>query len=228
MDTWNAVELATRIGVSLPTLHSLLDREHVVRTGRGVERSVPVAVAERILRSRPHGYSPTDLRILAALLASPLGLGSSRGIAAVAGVSPTSVGRALPRLAALGLVRRDGRRAIRAGRVTTEPRFTLDLRSPAWADVATAVAGVRLPTREIEPAARMPQSFWHLFWNAAPAALRVDQDGAFIARRMLDSGGATAVQWALEHIATADLLAAVRGRGADARTRAMVENWVAA
>lgn len=228
MDTINAVELAERIGVSLPTVHALLDREGVPRTGRGVVRTVPPQTVERILRERGSGYSPTALRVLAALLASPTGLGSIRGIAALAGVSPTSVAKLLSPLLDTGLVRRREQREIQGGRVTTGTRFALDLRSPSWAEVAEAVRATPLPARAPEPAVRVPQAFWHLFWNATPAALRIDRDGTYIARRMLDTGGAAAAQWALQHIEAPDLLAAVRGRGADARTRAMVENWVAA
>jgi DNA-binding transcriptional ArsR family regulator len=205
-----------------------LTRSSIPRTGRGVERTVPPQAAERILRERGSGYSPTVLRVLAALLASPMGLGSIRSIAAVAGVSPTSVGKLLPSLLDTGLVRHREQREIMSGRVTTGQRFTLDLRSPSWAEVAEAVRATPLPERAPERAVRVPQPFWHLFWNATPASLRIDRDGTYIARRMLNTGGAAAAQWALEHIDAPDLLAAVRGRGSDERTRAMVENWLAA
>ncbi len=227
MDTMSVVEMARRVGVSLPTAHAMLDREGVARTGRGVERRAPRDVAERVIAKRVPGYRPTEIQVLAALSVSPLGLSSVRRVAEIAGISATTASSALKRLVDVGLVTRKSCRAIRAGRVGPGTVYALNMRSERWPAVKSAVRAVRLPDRPVANAKRVPQQFWHLFWNAAPATLRVSGDGAYIARRMLTSSSMAAAQWALEHISSTDLEAAVAGRGADERTRALVHNWIA-
>jgi len=227
VDTMSAVEMARRAGVSLPTAHAMLDREGVARTGRGIERRVPRDVAERVIEKRVPGYRPTEIRVLAALSVSPLGLSSVRRVAEIAGISTTTASSALTRLVDTGLVQRKARRSIRAGRVVAETVYALNMRSENWPAVKSAVRGIWLHDHPVAEAKRVPQQFWHLFWNATPATLRVSGDGAYIARRMLNSSSMAAAQWALEHISPTDLRAAVAGRGADERTRALVRNWIA-
>lgn len=227
MDTIYPPELARRIGVSLPTVHAILDRRDVPRTGRGVPRAVPPDVAARVTREHASGYTDTEVRVLAALAVSPLGLTSARRVAAAAGVSPTSASAALTRLEGLGLVRRKERRTLRAGRAVTETLIALNLRSSQWPHVESAVRTVVLPERQAKSQSRLPRALWHLFWNTNPATLRLPEDGAYIARRMLNSTSIAAAQWALQHVDSADLLAAVSGRGTDERTRTMVRNWIA-
>lgn len=226
MDTVRTVELAERIGVSLPTVHALLDREGIARPGRGRERLVPRPVAERIIRQRAVGYSTTEISVLAALAASPLGLSSARRVAAKAGISPSAASATLARLTDRGLVKRQKRRTIWAGQARTETASVLDVGSQRWPEVRSAVRAAQLPERTVEPVDRVPKAFWHLFWNAEPATLRVAKNGAYIARRMLNSNSMAAAQWALLHIAENDLQAAATGRGTQERTRALVENWL--
>lgn len=204
----------------------MLDREGIARTGRGVKRRVPPDVAERIMRARVPEYTSVQMRVLAGLSVSPLGLSSVRRVAAVAGISPTSASAALAHLVERGLVQRRQRRGIRAGRTLTEVVFVINLRSKRYAEVQSAVRAVRPPARASSSPVGVPRAFWHLFWNAQPAKLRLASDGVYIARRMLGSDSMSAAQWALQHVAAADLRVAVAARGLDGATRAMVRHWL--
>ena len=99
-------DVARMLGVSLPAAHHALDEVGVPRTGRGRVRTVDARTAARLVASRgatpPSDRSSSELRVLAALSFSPLGLRSFRAIAEKAGISPTTVSRLVSRLAAEG------------------------------------------------------------------------------------------------------------------------------
>lgn len=225
MDTWSAPEAAHAAGVLLPTAQALLDRAGVPRTRRGVPRRAPAVVARSVAASLAPGYRSSEIAVLAALRVSPLGLDSVRRIARVAGCSPMTASVAVARLVAAGLVAKQSRRTVSAGRVVEEDCYRLDVRSPQWNVVGAAVRATRLPERDGGAGRQVPRAYWVLFWNADPTHLRIVEDGAYVAQRMLTGDSTGALRWALENLRPTDLIAATRGRGVDARVRALVRNW---
>jgi len=231
MDTVGAPAIAAAMGISLPTVHRLLDAEGIPRTGRGRPRAVPLEVAERVQRAR--GTSPVltipavEGRILAVLLRAPLGLASARRVAERAGISPTTASVHLHALRDAGLVTRQ-RRRVAEGRAIERDEWRLDTGSPRWRELAPQVRRIRLPERSDAVVDSLPDWLTHHFWNADPTALTMHSDGAYVARRLLNSGDASAMQWALKNADPSQLLDAVAGRGADARTKALVHNWIRA
>lgn len=218
MDTLIAGDIAQKIGVSLPTVHLILDAEGVPRAGRGRVRVIPPGVADRIVAEREVGQSREGTLIIRALRSAPVGISSFRSIARAAGVSPTTVSRLIPKLVSSGAVRAVDRRVPLAGKVVRETFYVAETIPTTRATERRASAGS--PTR-------IPRDFWHLFWNARPSALRLPEDEHYVARRMLRSGSFAAMQWALLNTSEAGLRDAVAGRGVDSATRAMVENWLA-
>ncbi|MDR7188117.1 hypothetical protein J2Y46_000933 [Microbacterium sp. BE35] len=147
MDTISTVELSRRLGVSLPTAHTLLDAAGVPRVGRGYSRSVPVEVVDALIAMR--GVTPrserssTELRILAALLHAEEGLPSARAVAVRAGVSPTTASRAIERLVADALLQDLRHRLPGSLRVVRR----IEVMTFMWSDALTrAVNDTRLPT----------------------------------------------------------------------------------
>jgi DNA-binding MarR family transcriptional regulator len=231
MDTITAPAIAEQLGVSLPTVHRLLDREGVPRLGRGRTRVVPVSVFERIRRAR--GTAPAlpipavEGRILAALLRSPHGLGSARRVAELASVSPTAASRHLRALLRAGLVSHHTRR-VAEHKVIDKSEWRVDTKNTYWPELAPAIRSIRLPEHRQARSDSLPRWLKHHFWNADPKTLTMRENGAYIARRLLNSGDAAAVQWALTNADPQHLRDAVAGRGADVRTKALVQNWLAA
>ncbi len=226
-----APAIAAALGVSLPTVHRLLDREGVPRPGRGRSRIVPIEVFERIKRSR--GATPflsipaVEGRILAALLRAPLGLASARRVAEVASVSPTSASVHLRALRDAGLVTRH-RRRVAEGKAVDKDEWRLDTTSTRWHELAPAVRRIQLPERPDAAVDALPDWLAHHFWNSDPKKLTMHDNGSYIARRLLSSGDAAATQWALKNANQSQLLDAIAGRGADSRTKTLVRNWVSA
>jgi hypothetical protein len=97
-----------------------------------------------------------------------------------------------------------------------------------WRTIASTVATTVLPraARMARPD-RLPRRFWHLFWNADPAALDLDADADYLATRMVLSDDLQAMAWACAHLPASALRHAARSRAADAATRSMLDNVLA-
>ena len=248
--TLSTLQLAERLGISLPRVHRLLDREGVAKAaGRGRAREVPAAVVERVIRKvgavpiRIKGLSRTDMQVLAAITRTPLGMESHRAVARKAGVSPTAAGESLRRLSSRHFVERIQRREVRG--VPRDLRlWVADYGSDAWnRETLAATAKVVLPTRNAGPAAaqasasdsrlrsasgssprRVPRRFDHLFWNVNPRKLDPTGDSDFIAARLMGADDPSAWNWATANLPKQSLLNAARMRGVPSDRRSLIIN----
>jgi hypothetical protein len=82
--------------------------------------------------------------------------------------------------------------------------------------------------RPLPEPARLPRRFWHLFWNADPSTLDLASDADYIATRMVLSDDVQALAWACAHLPADALRRAATNRAADAPTRALIANVLAA
>lgn len=229
MDNTSAPQAAEQLGVSLSTLHALLDEAHVPRTGRGNRRPVPPSVIDRAreqigaVPARVDGLSRSQMLILAALSRSPLGTSSARAAAGLAGVSPTVASRDLVGLENRGLVARVTR-TVADESARRQTYWTFAAADP---DLLRAVRRVRLPAgRSVDAGtARIPRRLYRHFWNADPASLRVGENGSYIATRLLGSSDVVAIDWALRHIRAGDIDVALSRRGVRPSARRLVQNW---
>lgn len=231
MDTLTAPELASRLGLALSTVHALLDEANVPRSGRGHLRAVPVSVVEHARKrvgavpEQPDGLSRSEMLLLAALSRAPLGVPSARAAAALAGVSPTTAAKDLRRLEHRRLVDRV-ERDVAEDRARRQVFWKVAALSP---EVLLSVRRVQLPDVQDEAdAAHLPRRLYKHFWNADPRSLRLEDDGSYIASRLLQSDDVTAVVWALRHMPDGHIDTALRRRGVKPETRRMVQNWRAA
>lgn len=228
MDTKTAPEAARDLGVALSTMHAILDEAGVPRPGRGNARPVPPAVVDMARRrlgsvpDRAHGLTRSKMLLLAALARSPLGSPSSRALAAIAGVSPTTASRDLRDLETSGLVERTTR-TVAGDRAEHHSFWRLAADDPT---ILRAVRKVTLPTLPADDdAPRLPRRLYRHFWNADPRRLSSDRDGSAIAGRLLGSDDVAAFDWALRHVSPALVDAALSRRGVAQATRRLVENW---
>ncbi|HPU39117.1 MAG TPA: MarR family transcriptional regulator [Microthrixaceae bacterium] len=224
--------LADQLGVSVPTVRrtasvlGLPDR----RTGGGHRRFSPTdskLLAER-LGTTPTvvGFSSTEVKVLAAVARHPIGLRSMRAIGRAAHVSPTTAESAVRSLVARGLVR-STTETVAEGSARDLVVYRLKL-GPGWSKVASLISQA-VPPLTMQPtdnasASRVPQRFWHHFWNVDPGQLRLPDDGDFVARRLLLSSDPTAWAWAAQHLAPRSIQAARHARGVDGPTGAMIDN----
>lgn len=219
-------DVARMLGVSLPAAHHALNEVGVPRTGRGRVRTVDAGTARALLAARgavPRSVrSSSELRVLAALSFSPLGLRSFRSIAQKAGVSPTTASRHTMRLADEGFVeQRDV--MVAGGRARREARWFAE--STGWPpDIRDAVRKTRLPQRPPQKSA-LPPDLHHLFWNADLSTLDHRVSGSYMAERLLGAPDMRAWQWALTNIPRDAVETAMGRRGVQDRTRALVQNW---
>lgn len=150
---------------------------------------------------------------LAALSRRPLGLRSARAVARVAGISPTTAGRALAALTERGVVTRVSVR-VTEGTIRDISVWTIVWRSPEWQRVAGTVGLTVLPTGPPErPSNRVPARLWHLFWDTDPRALRLDRNGAYIVDRVLRANDLPALSWMARTVDADSLRKAAARRG---------------
>lgn len=233
VDTMTTGEVAERLQVALPTVRQAARRLglHPDATSGGhlrfSERDLAALVAELGVVPRVAGLTRPQVQVLAALARAPLGLRSERAVARAARCSPTAAGRALDALLDAGLVRHDAR-TFAEGKAVAGALWRIRP-GRRWQAIAPAVAQTVLPAATaLARPARLPRRFWHLFWNADPAALDLDADAAYIATRMLLSDDLQALAWACAHLPAEALRRAAANRAADPPTRAMIANVLAA
>lgn len=219
-------EVARMLGVSLPAAHHALDEAGVARTGRGRVRRVDGGTASRLLAARgstPHSSrTSSELRVLAALSFSPLGLPSLRSIAEKAGTSPTTASRVVGRLADEGYVEQ---REVKVASGHARREFRWFANSRLWPpDVREAVRQTRLPHRA-ENSSPLPRELHHLFWNADVSTLDPRVSGSYMAERLLGAPDLRAWRWALSSLPRDAVETALGRRGVSEQTRALVRNW---
>jgi len=230
MDMWStsgqvARSLGTSVARVLRTVPSLSTPP--AHTAGGHVRFTPGQVVELsdLLGVVPTGADRPrqELFVLAALLRRPLGLRSTRAVAAAAGVSPTTAAKVLDSLEEEGLV------------IQTEQRLVegRPIRVRVWrANRASAKFGALRPTlRLVRPprsycsrrsdSDRLPRQLWHNFWNADPSKLRLSTDGTYIAGRLLNSNDPQSLAWLLSEMNPDTIAAASRMRGVDPARRAL-------
>lgn len=214
--------------MSLPTVHRILDREGVPRSGRGIPRLVPARICERIVRTHSALRSDSEVLVLAAVQSRLHGVASAREVARLAHISPTKAGKTLRRLVDARLVVRRTIRTMWAGAVVPRERYQIDITHPDWSALRPVVDRIEVAAPPIPRSNAVPKQYWHLFWNADPKALRVDEHGVYIARRMLGADSLDPALWALANVPPEQIMKAIEGRGADPRTRAFVINHLRA
>lgn len=231
MNTTSAAEIAHITGLSLPAVHRALDTLHVPPGRRGTPRSVSAETAAAIIAKRGSvpvrvaGRSRDSLLVLRALSHAPFGIASARGVARRAGIAPATASKLLAEAQQEGLAERRTTRTVMRGRVTDEERW-YPTNVALWpTDLLQALKAVRLPAPQPSaPPKRVPEQFWHHFWNVDPRRLSVEDDAVFIASRLIDSSSAPETTWTLDTFDKAVIAKALARRGVDARTRALLRS----
>lgn len=231
MDTTSVQEVAAKLGVN---------RSRVTRACRGGEvgcvttpqgRGLPATSVAALTRrwgavpSRPTDLTRDAMLILALLAGRPRGLPSARSMAALLGMSPTTVSATLDDLAERGLVRRHDVVVPHRGRARRQAWWRIDWRSRRWDALLEVVQQVTLPSPPPCGAddGHLPPSLWHLVWNGDPAAVELRTDGEFIAGRILDDPDPEALAWAARSLPAAALRSAASQRGRTTRDRLLAE-----
>lgn len=172
------------------------------------------------------GLRRQDVLVLAALNRRPFGLVSARAVARASGISPTTASVALRRLEAVSYIEHVTEQVIE-GRVRKITIWKVRRTSPQWKSVAPIVARIVLPQpAPVGPAPRyLPRRFAHLFWDMPhPERIDLQRQGPTVAYRIMTSNDAQAISWASKTLSRSALRKAMRFRGVDAPTRAMIEN----
>ena len=204
-------EAATRLGTSVPRVRRAITRRGIVTTStpRGSGRPPRVLDEAQFHRLRDElGAEPShgrrrreELRVLAAFNMNPFGYRSRRAVASAAGISPTTAGTIVDHLLDEGLVVAVRRLTRNAGRVVDGVILEANREDEKWSAVLDDVLATHLPVPQTSGEAKIvPRRYWHLFWNASPARLRVIEDADFIAARMLLSNDPLALSWAATHL----------------------------
>lgn len=204
-------DAAMRLSTTIPRVRRAIARLGIVTspTSNGPGRPRQYLDEKDFLRLRDDlGSAPArgpwsreDMRVLAAFLMNPFGFRSRRAVAATAGISPTTASAIVDRLINDGLIV-EVRAPVRSnGRVTTGTILAINETDERWGDLLGDVLVTQLPRPRVTPEATIvPRRFWHLFWNAHPSRLPIDEHADFIASRMLLSRDPFAVSWAATHL----------------------------
>lgn len=225
MDTTLAV-VADSLGTTVHRVTRAVERLGISlsgpRTRGGPGRTMTpgdVARLRSALGSAPRtrAFTREELFLLAALAAEPRGFASVRALARSAGVSATTAAAGVERLVRRDVVARKAGVTRMSGRVVDATLIVANTSSAAWSRHAQEIAATTPP---ISGAGRepivIPRRFWHLFWNASPATIRVDENPDYIAARLLRSGDRQAELWAVGHLPVASLEKVARLRGVSA------------
>jgi DNA-binding Lrp family transcriptional regulator len=230
MDTYSLSGAARVLGTSAPRVRRAVDRlgMRVDRTASGVFRLTQRQVDELAgeLGAMPvlPGLSRVEVRVLAALSRSPRGVASVREAARRASVSPTAASRALVRLASDGLITATPMMLAR-GHAAEATVYQVRFSSPQWLELAPAIARVGLPvSHERSPAKQVPPYLLHLFWNAVPAQLDVQDSSSFIARRLITSFDPDGLAWGTANLPASAWEHAAATRGLQPAQRALAHN----
>lgn len=173
------------------------------------------------------GLSVTEVKTLAALARSPLGVRSLRELARRADLSPTAAGRAFRSLSGEGLARSE--RGVRvAGGAQRSTLLHANRSAPRWGELAPLLTRVEFPVAAKRRDRRVPARLRHLFWNTAPSQLVVDDAGPYIARRLLSTMSLDGLAWGAGVLRAEDWRQAGNARGLSEDQRALAANLAAA
>lgn len=230
MDTMTAPQVAQGLGISLATAHAWLDDADVPRTGKGVDRLVPVTVVKKVVGkhgavpTQCQGLSRTQLLLVAAIARSPLGISSARRAARLISASPNVVAHDIKTLEEREIVCHVTRNTIKEGRVVEQSYITISASAPM--DIISAARKVTLPDAPSITRGEtvVPKRFTHHFWNVDPVALD-SASGSFIAGRLLGSDDVAAWAWALAALPREDIKTAMSRRGVPNSVKAVAEAW---
>lgn len=228
-------QVARELRTSVPRVHRSVKALGLApeRTAGGHLRLTPseVRALRQALGIRPSiaGLTWQDTLVLAVLSRHPLGLVSARAVALRAGISPTTAARALRRLSQAGYIEQV-ERDVAEGHVRRISLWQVRYSSPRWLEVAAEVGEVDLPeVPRVQPAETLPRRLAHLFWSMPPPrAIRLEENAATIAYRILVSHDPEALSWAATHLPPSALRRAARFRNVDPRSAALAQNLAAA
>jgi hypothetical protein len=242
MDTWSAAEVARQFGTSIPRVQRAVDRlELSERRGKGgrlklSQQDVAQLRTELGLTPKIPGLTITEAKTLAALAISPLGVASVRVLARRANISPTSAGRALQHLSAMGLTLRE-KHIVALGRAKEIEVIRANVRAKNWYKISSQLAPIkkeldnyqcntnRTPikknTLENE---RVPRNLRHLFWNTAKTQLSIKENGNYIATRLIQTMSLEGLAWGACHLSSANWRHAAKARGLPPEVRALALN----
>lgn len=204
-------DVAKRLGASVHRVTRAIERLGIMTTSSVVERGRPPHVLDdagfaRLLEDlgaapSVDGYTREDLFVLAAFNMNPFGFRSRRAVATASGVSPTTASAVVDRLIDVGLVKAVSTLVRNNGGVVTGAIFEANRDSEKWNEIMSDVLSTHPPMPQAVVTPKIvPRRFWHLFWNASPAQLPIVEHADYIASRMLLSGDALAVSWAITHL----------------------------
>ena len=164
------------------------------------------------------GMNREEMFVLAAFNMNPLGYDSLRSVARMAGVSPTATSSIVEKLITRGFVAtRQGHTSL-SGRVVDATIYEANRRGPSWLNLRREISATRPPSSTLAHKPKLvPRKFWHIFWNANPATLRIDVNADYIASRMLLSLDPLAAAWASVHLPVASIQKAATLRGVSER-----------
>lgn len=231
--TLTAGEVAARTGVSVPTVRRAADHLGLLdqRTQGGHRRfsqdSAHLLTVHLGVTPALDGFTPPEVKVLAALSRRPTGLRSLRAVSRASRLSPTTAGAAIQSLMNRGLVTA-ATESVAEGSARELTVYRLVL-SAQWSHIAPVVSQTVPPLIDEErltPATVVPQRLWHHFWNVEPSRLRLPADEQFVARRLLLSNDPVAWAWAAQHLSAAAIASTRNSRGVDGPTGAMLDNLI--
>ena len=221
-------QVARELGTTVPRVLRAARRGAVASMRRGNRFLFDPGAVEQLRRRwgvvpAVPGLSREDVLVLAALARRPLGVRSARAVAQAAAVSPTTAGRSLRRLAALGYVARATVR-VAEGEVRDLEVWAVRWTGSPWLRVADIVGRAVLPAEPTPIAGRgrgtgdrLPARLAHLFWNEEPQNLDLERDATLVADRILRSEDPEAHAWMLQRLPPRAILTATSTRNLDPR-----------
>jgi len=170
------------------------------------------------------GFAPHEVKILAAFARQPVGFRSLRAVSRAARVSPTTATAAVASLTERGFVRATIE-TVAEGSARNLVVYRLQP-SVEWSRIAPVVSQTVPPLAANAPASgsKVPQRFWHHFWNVEPSRLRLPDDERFVARRLLLSQDPIAWAWVARNLSATAIGSTRHVRGVDGPTGAMIDN----
>ncbi|HVB51980.1 MAG TPA: hypothetical protein VND89_09630 [Acidimicrobiales bacterium] len=171
------------------------------------------------------GYSREDMFVLAAFNLSPYGFRSVYAVSLAAVISATTAEKVVTRLIERGLIAQVPQKQLLSRKVVDVDTFQIDRRSDEWRRLFGHIASTQLPApRRVVAAKIIPRRFWHLFWNANPLQLPLDEHANYIATRMLLSEEPQAVAWAVTNLPASSISYAATMRNASEDDRKWLNN----
>ena len=170
------------------------------------------------------GFTPTEVKVLAALAKAPRGLASIRVLAARAGLSATATSNAFTALEPRGLVMRE-QAMVAAGRAKAVEVLRANPGSAQWPELDCSLAKTVPPEAPTTPAKRVPAHLRHLFWNTASSQMGTADSGPYIARRLIMEGDIEGLGWGVANLTRNDWLHAAGTRGISKPQQAMARNF---